>query len=40
MLRSRMNNYEVGDLIYDADIYDGMNTHINDLIFYKIMDTK
>lgn len=28
-------NYKVGDLIYDANIYDGMNTHIDDLQFYK-----
>ena len=28
-------NYTVGDLIYDANIYDGMNTNINDLQFYK-----
>lgn len=27
--------YEVGDLIYDASIYDGMNTHLHDLQFYK-----
>ncbi len=27
--------YTVGDLIYDANIYDGMNAHINDLQFYK-----
>ena len=29
------SNYKVGDLIYDANIYDGMNTHIDDLQFYK-----
>ena len=29
------NDYKVGDLIYDASIYDGMNTHIDDLQFYK-----
>ena len=29
------NDYKVGDLIYDANIYDGMNTHIDDLQFYK-----
>ena len=29
------SNYKVGDLIYDANIYDGMNTHIDDLLFYK-----
>ena len=27
--------YKVGELIYDANIYDGMNTHIDDLQFYK-----
>lgn len=29
------NDYKVGDLIYDANIYDGMNTHIDDLQFYR-----
>lgn len=29
------SNYQVGDLIYDANIYDGMNTHIDDLQFYR-----
>lgn len=29
------SNYKVGDLIYDAGIYDGMNTHTDDLQFYK-----
>jgi SAM-dependent methyltransferase len=29
------SNYKVGDLIYDANIYDGMNTNLNDLQFYK-----
>ena len=28
-------NYKVGDLIYDASIYDGMNTGLDDLQFYK-----
>ena len=28
-------NYKVGDLIYDANIYDGMNTNLADLQFYK-----
>ncbi|MDR1180589.1 MAG: class I SAM-dependent methyltransferase [Bacteroidales bacterium] len=28
-------DYKVGDLIYDADIYDGMNTFLSDLSFYK-----
>jgi SAM-dependent methyltransferase len=29
------SNYKVGDLIYDANIYDGMNTSLADLQFYK-----
>ena len=29
------SNYRVGDLIYDANIYDGMNTNLADLQFYK-----
>jgi len=29
------NKYKVGDLIYDANIYDGMNTNLIDLPFYK-----
>lgn len=29
------SDYKVGDLIYDADIYDGMNTSMDDLQFYK-----
>jgi len=29
------NDYKVGDLIYDANIYDGMNTSLIDLQFYK-----
>ncbi|NNK71078.1 MAG: class I SAM-dependent methyltransferase [Flavobacteriaceae bacterium] len=29
------DNYMVGDLIYDANIYDGMNTFLTDLKFYK-----
>jgi len=29
------SNYKVGDLIYDANIYDGLNTSIADLQFYK-----
>ena len=28
-------HYTVGDLIYDANIYDGMNTNLADLEFYK-----
>jgi SAM-dependent methyltransferase len=29
------SNYKVGDLIYDANIYDGMNANLADLQFYK-----
>lgn len=29
------SNYKVGDLIYDANIYDGMNTNLTDLQFYR-----
>lgn len=29
------SSYKVGDLIYDARIYDGLNTQIDDLLFYK-----
>lgn len=29
------NDYKVGDLICDANIYDGMNTNLADLQFYK-----
>lgn len=29
------STYTVGDLIYEANIYDGMNTHMDDLPFYK-----
>jgi len=29
------NTYKVGDLVYDAGIYDGMNTNMGDLAFYK-----
>lgn len=28
-------DYKVGDLIYDANIYDGLNTFLSDLSFYK-----
>jgi len=28
-------NYHVGDFIYDANIYDGLNTFLSDLKFYK-----
>jgi SAM-dependent methyltransferase len=29
------STYKVGDLVYDANIYDGMNSNLNDLPFYK-----
>ena len=29
------SDYKVGDLIYDANIYDAMNTSMDDLQFYK-----
>lgn len=28
-------DYKVGDFIYDANIYDGLNTFLSDLQFYK-----
>lgn len=35
-MKNKINsNYKVGDLIYDANIYDGMNTDLADLKFYK-----
>jgi len=35
-LKNKINsNYQVGDLIYDANMYDGMNTDLADLQFYK-----
>jgi SAM-dependent methyltransferase len=35
-LQKKMNSdYKVGDLIYDADIYDRMNASLSDLQFYK-----
>ena len=29
------SDYKVGDLIYDANIYDAMNTNLDDWYFYK-----
>ncbi len=29
------SDYKVGDLIYDSNIYDGINTFLDDLQFYK-----
>ncbi len=35
-LEHKINSkYKVGDLIYDANVYDGMNTDLTDLKFYK-----
>ena len=31
------SDYKVGDLIYDANIYDGMNTDLSDLQFYTLL---
>lgn len=35
MKNKKNNTYKVGDLIYDAKVYDGMNTDLMDLKFYK-----
>lgn len=32
---SRNSDYKIGNLIYDTNIYDGMNTTLADLPFYK-----
>ena len=32
-------DYRVGDLIYDANIYDGLNIFLSDLQFYKALGT-
>lgn len=35
-MKNKMNTYyKVSDLIYDANIYDGLNTFLSDLPFYK-----
>jgi len=34
-MNEKNHPYTVGDLIYDANIYDGHNTHMTDLPFYK-----
>ena len=35
-MKNKINtDYKVGDLIYDANIYDGLNTFLSDLYFYK-----
>jgi len=33
-------NYGVGDYVYDAQIYDGLNSKIDDLEFYKKVFSK
>ncbi len=33
-------NYGVGDYVYDAQIYDGLNSKIDDLVFYKKVFSK
>lgn len=35
MTKKKNDTYGVGDLIYDASIYDGMNSFLDDLPFYK-----
>lgn len=35
MKEKTSSTYKVGDLVYDANIYDGMNSTLNDLPFYK-----
>lgn len=35
MKNKRDTHYKVGDLVYDATIYDGLNTFLSDLPFYK-----
>lgn len=35
MKQNTNSDYKVGDLIYDAQVYDGMNTNLADLQFYK-----
>lgn len=35
MIDKTNTDYKVGDLIYDANIYDGLNTFLFDLQFYK-----
>ncbi|MEL6823560.1 MAG: class I SAM-dependent methyltransferase [Calditrichota bacterium] len=34
-MTKKKTNYNVGDLVYDANIYDGLNTDLSDLEFYK-----
>lgn len=35
-MKDKINTeYKVGELIYDADVYDGLNTFLSDLPFYK-----
>jgi hypothetical protein len=33
--KQKKEPYRVGDIIYDAAIYDGLNTFLTDLQFYK-----
>ncbi|AGC77552.1 methyltransferase family protein [Nonlabens dokdonensis] len=35
MVKGKSAGYEVGDLIYDASIYDAMNSSLDDLEFYR-----
>ena len=35
MKNKTTDDYSVGNLVYDAKVYDGLNTNLTDLIFYK-----
>ena len=34
-MKNMNTDYKVGDFIYNADIYDGLNNSLSDLAFYK-----
>ena len=34
-MKNMNTDYKVGDFIYNADIYDGLNKSLSDLEFYK-----
>ena len=34
-IKNMNTDYKVGDFIYNADIYDGLNNSLSDLEFYK-----
>ena len=39
-MKNMNTDYKVGDFIYNADIYDGLNKSLSDLEFYKKMAAK